>query len=69
MKDFLASNPQVAGEIEAAVRENVDKLFKKPGAKAAAAAASARAAEEPPVPAAPPPASEPDLSLDITVDD
>ena len=69
VKDFLASNPQVAGEIEAAVRENVDKLFKKPGAKAAAAAASARAAEEPPVPAAPPPASEPDLSLDITVDD
>ena len=52
VKDFLTANTDVAGQIEAKVRENVDKLFAKSGPKtkpvAAPVAQPAAPAEEGP---------------------
>ncbi len=80
VKDFLAANPQLAGDIENMVRVNVDKLFLKPGQKAEAPAEEASAPEKQPEakPAkpskTPPPPAQTTLpddptSLDIVVDD
>ena len=71
-KDFLANNPEIAQEVEKLVRENVDKLYEKPGkagAKAAATPVEAPAIptpEEAPVPTSKAAAKQ---SIDITVDD
>ncbi len=74
-KDFLASHPDVAEEVEKQVRENVDKLFDKsakPGGVRAvtplAEAAETAAAEEAPAPA-PTSRAAAKQSIDITVDD
>lgn len=71
-KEFLAANPAVAEEVEKLVRENVDKLFEKPG-KSGAAKAVATPVEipEPAEEAAPTPTSKAAAkqSIDITVDD
>ena len=73
VKDFLAANPEVAGKIEAAVRENVNRLYEQKLGKAPVpaddngpavpATTAVPAASKPAVPAAA------DSSLDITVDD
>lgn len=71
-KEFLAANPAIAEEVEKLVRENVDKLFEKPG-KSGAAKAVATPVEipEPAEEAAPTPTSKAAAkqSIDITVDD
>lgn len=71
-KEFLAANPAIAEEVEKLVRENVDKLFEKPG-KSSAAKAVATPVEipEPAEEAAPTPTSKAAAkqSIDITVDD
>lgn len=76
VKDFLAANPDVAGKIEAAVRENVNRLYEQKLGKAPAPAASEDTVDNGPAvpaaverPAAPKPALADDASLDITVDD
>lgn len=73
VKDFLAANPEVAGKIEAAVRENVNRLYEQKLGKAPVpsddngpavpATTAVPAASKPAVPASA------DSSLDITVDD
>ncbi len=72
-KEFLAANAEVAQEIEGQVRENMDKLYEKPGKagnpKAAATpveAPTAAPAEEKAVPTSKAAAKQ---SIDITVDD
>lgn len=75
VKDFLAANPEVAGNIEAAVRENVNKLYSqklgKPPAEAGGAEDNGPAvpAEVEKKPTPPKAALADDASLDITVDD
>ena len=76
VKDFLAANPDVAGKIEAAVRENVNKLYSQKLGKASAADSEDQEDNGPAVPAEvekkPAPAKAApldDASLDITVDD
>ena len=69
-KEFLANNPAVAEEVEAQVRENVDKLYEKPG-KAGGAKAAAKPVAEVPAEPAPVPTTRAAAkqSIDITVDD
>lgn len=70
-KDFLASNPDIAAEIEEKVRENMDKLLEKPGRAAADPKAAAAPVEIPAPVEAPAPTSKAAAkqSIDITVDD
>lgn len=72
VKDFLATNTELAGKIEAAVRDNVDQLFvKTPPKSTAAPAAPADPVPEPAKPAKPAakaPVEDP-VGIDITVDD
>ena len=77
-KDFLANNPEIAQEVEKLVRENVDKLYEKPGKSGGAKAVATPvetgelpqeavpALEETPVPTSKAAAKQ---SIDITVDD
>lgn len=77
VKDFLIANPEIAAKIEAAVRENVNKLYdQKLGKTPASETGSDEAAGNGPAvpatvekPAAPKAAAIADASLDITVDD
>lgn len=69
-KDFLATHPDIAEEVERLVRENMDKLFEKPakgGIKPVETAVETDSDEEP----APTPTSKAAAkqSIDITVDD
>jgi protein RecA len=70
-KEFIRTNPDIAGEIEDKLRENVDKLYAKSTVKSAAAKSAAKEVE---VPAPAPAAAEkkrPSVKtdIDITVDD
>ncbi len=73
-KEFLASHEEMAAEIEKQVRENVEKLYEKPGKTGGAreAATPVEIPEAVPAPeAAPAPTSKAAAkqSIDITVDD
>lgn len=71
-KEYLATHPDMAEEVEAKVRENVDKLYEKPG-KTGGIKAVAEPVEKPEaeqVPARTPiTRAEAKQSIDITVDD
>ena len=70
-KEFLASHPDMAAEIEEQVRANVDKLYDKTPARAprAAAVPVELPARPEPAPAAPTTKAAAKQSIDITVDD
>jgi len=72
VKEFLAANPDVAARIEAAVRENVNRLYEqKMGRGQTSGGAESSGPAEPAAIEKPAPAKAPaaDTSLDITVDD
>lgn len=71
VKTFLAGNPEVAGEIEKLVRENIGKLYAKSTAAAAANASPAKPLAAPEPAAAPTPAVSRAASakIDIEADD
>lgn len=71
VKTFLAGNPEVAGEIEKLVRENIGKLYAKSTAAASANASPAKPLAAPEPAAAPTPAVSRAASakIDIEADD
>ncbi|WP_195986151.1 recombinase RecA [Clostridium sp. D33t1_170424_F3] len=72
VKTFLAGNPEVAGEVEQLVRENISKLYAKSTAAASANASPAKplAAPEPAAPAPAPAVSRAaSAKIDIEADD
>ena len=69
-KEFLSTHPEMAGEIEALVRENVNKLYDKaPGRPAREAAVPVILPVPGPAPEAPTTKAAAKQSIDITVDD
>ena len=69
-KEFLSTHPEMAGEIEALVRENVNKLYDKaPGRPAREAAVPVILPVPVPAPEAPTTKAAAKQSIDITVDD
>ena len=69
-KEFLSTHPEMAGEIEALVRENVTKLYDKaPGRPAREAAVPVILPVPGPAPEAPTTKAAAKQSIDITVDD
>ena len=69
-KEFLSTHPEMAGEIEALVRENVNKLYDKaPGRPAREAAVPGILPVPGPAPEAPTTKAAAKQSIDITVDD
>ena len=69
-KEFLSTHPGMAGEIEALVRENVNKLYDKaPGRPAREAAVPVILPVPGPAPEAPTTKAAAKQSIDITVDD
>lgn len=71
VKTFLAGNPEVAGEVEKLVRENIGKLYAKSTAAASANASPAKPLAAPEPAAAPAPAVSRAASakIDIEADD
>ena len=68
-KEFLSTHPEMAGEIEALVRENVNKLYDKaPGRPAREAAVPVILPVPGPAPEAPTTKAAAKQSIDITVD-
>ena len=70
-KEYLATHPEVAGEIEGLVRENVSKLYDNGPAKGGVKPVEAPPLPAAPAEAAPAPKKAPSkkTDIDITVDD